>query len=136
MECLFLASSSPWLYPHDALFYQSLARLFVTLTRVCLQAHLLLTLSLVCGAGAFWAEGNRLFSADNNYRNDFNGRAAPVEAVPEDWRMDPYWGAWLLGEWVGLLITGILVIVYYTISPFFINHGRLFRKSNESYEVR
>ena len=75
-----------------------------------LKAHLLLTLSLVCGSGAFWAEGNRLFSADNNYRNEFNSAADPIEAVPEDWRMDPYWGSWLVGEWVGLLITGICVV--------------------------
>ena len=73
------------------------------------KAHFLLTLTLVCGSGAFWAEGNRLFSADNNYRNEVNS-IAPIEVVPSDWKTDPYWGAWLVGEWVGLLITGICVV--------------------------
>lgn len=71
----------------------------------CCQAHLLLTLSLICGAGVFWAEGNRLFSADNNYRNEYGSAV-----VPSDWLTDSYWGAWLVGEWVGTLITGICVV--------------------------
>ena len=116
-----------------------------------IQAHFLLTLSLICGAGAFWADGNRLFSEDNNLRNVYGS-----VALPADWRSDPYWGAWLVGEWVGILLTGICVvratafslspsmhglnhapsqIIYYTISPFFTNTGKLFSKSNESYEV-
>jgi hypothetical protein len=99
---------------------------------VSLVAHLLLTLSLVCGAGVFWAEGNRLFSKDNNYRNEF-GQFGPI--VPEDWLKDPYWGAWLVGEWVGTLITGICVIVYFTVTPFFTNPGNLFSRSTESYEM-
>ena len=75
------------------------------------KAHFLLTLTLVCGSGAFWAEGNRLFSADNNYRNEVNSMAPlDIEVVPRDWMADPYWGAWLVGEWVGLLITGICVV--------------------------
>ena len=71
---------------------------------------MLLTLSLVCGAGAFWAVGNRLYSDDNNYRDETNDMAGPLEVVPEDWRTDPYWGAWLVGEWVGLLLAGICVV--------------------------
>lgn len=76
------------------------------------QAHLLLTLSLVCGAGVFWAEGNRLFSKDNNYRNEIGSAV-----LPEDWLMDPYWGAWLVGEWVGTLIAGICVVRPDTMHP-------------------
>lgn len=30
-----------------------------------------------------------------------------IEVVPEDWLSDRYWGAWLVGEWVGVLIAGI-----------------------------
>lgn len=105
---------------------------------------------MICGAGAFFAGGNRLFSADNNFRNVYGSRI-----VPEDWKSDPYWGAWLVGEWCGVLITGIfavrpantlsssttsfsvlLQLVYYTISPFFTNSGRLFGgSSDDSYEV-
>ena len=76
------------------------------------QAHLLLTLSVVCGAGVFWAVGNRLFSADNNYRNEFGSAL-----LPEDWLTDPYWGAWLVGEWVGVLIAGICVVRPATMHP-------------------
>ena len=69
------------------------------------QAHLLLTLSFLCGAGVFWAVGNRLYSRDNNYRNLFGDLI-----IPEDWKTDPYYGAWLVGEWVGVLIAGICVV--------------------------
>ena len=62
-------------------------------------------LSFICGAGAYWADGTRLFSGDNNFRNTFTSRV-----VPEDWRYDEYWGSWLMGEWVGLLIAGICVV--------------------------
>jgi hypothetical protein len=97
---------------------------------VSLIAHILLILSVVCGSGVFWAEGNRLFSKDNNYRNEFGSAI-----LPEDWLQDPYWGAWLVGEWVGTLITGICVIVYFTVTPFFTNPGNLFSRSTESYEM-
>jgi hypothetical protein len=100
-----------------------------------ITAHFLLTLTLVCGSGAFWAEGNRLFSSDNNYRNEVNS-IAPIEVVPSDWKTDPYWGAWLVGEWVGLLITGICVIVYYTVSPFFTNNTKRHGNSTDSYEMK
>lgn len=53
----------------------------------------------------FLAEGNRLFSEDNNYRNEYGSAL-----LPEDWRTDPYWGSWLVGEWFGVLFTGICVV--------------------------
>lgn len=59
----------------------------------------------MCGAGAFWQDGTRLFSDDNNFRNTFTSAL-----VPEDWLTDSYWGSWLVGEWVGLLIAGICVV--------------------------
>lgn len=68
----------------------------------CYQAHFLLTLSFICGSAVWFAEGNRLFSKDNNFRNEYGS-----SVIPEDWLSDSYWGAWLVGEWVGVLIAGI-----------------------------
>ena len=59
----------------------------------------------MCGAGVFWAEGNRLFSNDNNYRNEYGSAV-----VPDDWLTNSYWASWLVGEWVGIFLTGICVV--------------------------
>lgn len=71
----------------------------------------------------FWAEGNRLFSAHNNYRSEYNGEAQ-LEVVPEDWMSDPYWASWLVGEWVGVFLTGISVVSYE--DSFLINNLTIF----------
>ena len=62
---------------------------------------MLLGLCLVSGGGVFWGDGRRLFSADDNFREEFN---AFGDYFPEDWRTDTYYGAWLLVEWVGVFL--------------------------------
>lgn len=117
----------------------------------CYQAHLLLTLSLICGSAVWFAGGNRLFSKDNNFRNEYGSMI-----IPEDWLTDRYWGAWLVGEWVGVLTAGVglvslfslschitpnthplpLQIVYYVVTPFFSNPGNVITRKQDDYEVR
>lgn len=97
---------------------------------ISLVAHVLLTVSFICGSAVWFAEGNRLFSKDNNFRNEYGSII-----IPEDWLSDSYWGAWLVGEWVGVLIAGIGLLVYYTVTPFFSNPGDVITRKQEAYEM-
>ena len=56
----------------------------------------------MCGAGAFWVTGSRLFSADNNFQNEFGEAPNGVDILPDDWLTQRYYGLWLVVEWVGV----------------------------------
>ena len=59
----------------------------------------------MCASGVFWGDGRRLFSADDNLREEI-----PFMFFPDDWRRDTYYGLWLVVEWTGVFLSIVAMV--------------------------